>query len=315
MILSHIIISWYRAPPQLISYHSGFKMMSTVHTELGSAFGGANENSYAIEAVGTEDAELSVENITKTVRESLLGTPHSGWRKFFYKIDPYAGSQYVRAPKKYNDANAIFTLIYLVGIILYCISAVDTYFNQKPVEKNSLVMAKALPPVYLNVSTTCGKKFTCANYTGSPGHWTLATQVTVSERWNKVDTASPCYGKSRVYNIPENANFAAMVCYSPDLNDGVTLQIPFRSSYTGQAYINVDIIGDPSKYSNDMRSAVMMEPTQHKTVYFNQVQYNYAGKPTEHQPYAAVCTSKLYETLKKTSSTSYDFPYSPGLLL
>lgn len=256
--------------------------------ELGVVSSPFDENKDRVADTLTATANDNSTDVTQIFSEKLLGKPHTGWRNFFYQFDPFFVTQHVRAPKMYNDANAVFSLVYFAGIIWYVVFAIDGYYNQNPIEKNSLVLATTLSPISLNISTTCSKTWHCGNFTKESGSWTLVNPIYVKETWNKVSKSSPCYGKSRNYTIPENANFHTTVCYSPDSNDGVSLNVPFRSSYSSGVSLVVDIKGDSTKYTNEMNSNVVMEPTQHKTVFFSQVQYKYEGAPTDNQPYPAV---------------------------
>jgi len=240
------------------------------------------------------DRATIVQIVKENVVVDLLGTRFSGWKQFFYQIDPFANDQLIRAPKLYDDMNPIFGGIYAVGVILFAIYILFGYLNQKPVETNSLVLASDLPPVYLNISLTCSAPFNCGNWSFHPsepvGHkWRLDTPIQVSSSWVDVDISSPCYNTSftQILKFKESVIISSMICYSPSPDDGVFFTIPFNSGYASNAYLDVTVTGDKVMYSNKMVATVQMQPTQSKTVFFSQTEYSNSNDVLTHSPYAA----------------------------
>ena len=246
-----------------------------------------------LEAHDNDHATI-VQKVKENVVIDLLGTTFTGWKQFFYQIDPFSNDQLIRAPKLYDDINPFFGGIYAVGVILFAIYILFSYLNQKPVETNSLVLASNLPPVYLNISLTCSAPFRCGNWSFHPSQpvgqkWKLDTPIQISSSWLDLDTSSPCYNTSstQILNFSQSAILSSIICYSPSPNDGVFLTIPFNTGYASDAYLDVVITGDIAKYSNKLYATVQMQPTQSKTIFFSQTEYSSSEGSLSQSPYAA----------------------------
>jgi len=229
------------------------------------------------------------------VSTQILGQDHTGWRQFAYGLDVFGSDQFVRAPKNYWDYNLLFGLIYYAGVIAFIVDQVAFYLNQLPVESSTMVPLVDMDPVYLNITTACSARHKCSNWTwhwsepSSQGEWVWVQheKIKVSAQWTNMPADSPCANTSGSFEIDDDANFLATVCYSSTYGDGIKIDIPFTSAYSSGNFLTVDIAGDASKYDNDLRSVVQMEPTQLKTVFFNQAQYVDINGETVYSPYTA----------------------------
>jgi hypothetical protein len=230
------------------------------------------------------------EKMKDHVIRSLLGTPHIGWRQFFYMLDPYKAEQFVRAPKLFDDINICFSFIYFIGIVLFACYAFIAYFSQSPIEINAMVFADTLPPIKINITTSCSTTFGCGNYTKSSidsNQWIQQTNITINQVWDNVIKSSPCFNQSKSYPIQIDESILLTVCYSSGNKDGIFLTVPFTSTYSTSASLLVTITGDSQYYTNNMYSLVDLEATQSKTVYFSQTAYFPLHGDITYEPYTA----------------------------
>jgi hypothetical protein len=173
-----------------------------------------------------------------------------------------------------------------------------------------MVLSSTLPPIYVNITTHCSGWHQCGNWTKSSttGTWIENNGVTITQTWNHVSTTSPCYNTSSILTIPDNEVIGIIVpiCYSRNALDGVTINIPFTTSYSNSnsdVYLEVVITADPLHYtSTDLLYTTMsMEPNQFKTIFFNQNKYVSTSLAATYDPYAADFFYNGHSTSSTTS--------------
>jgi hypothetical protein len=243
-------------------------------------------------------AEISseqMEKIKQAVEYHILGPPWTGWRQFFYALDPFKPEQFVRAPKLYEDVNMIFALFYFIGIILFTVYSFIALFSQKSIEINTMVSASLLQPIYLNITAACSGNYQCGNWTYHPttGQYSLNQGVSIQQTWNTVPLSSPCYGSNNITHIPAkdqlSYSFLVTVCYSANPADGVSITVPYTTTITtiSTPSLTITIEGNQNYYTNNMYATVEMDPGQFKTLFFSQTKYVNVDLTSNYQPYAA----------------------------
>ena len=87
---------------------------------------------YETDDLEAHDQATLVQKVKENVVIDLLGTTFTGWKQFFYQIDPFANDQLIRAPRLYDDINPIFGGIYAIGVIIFAIYILFGYLDQNP---------------------------------------------------------------------------------------------------------------------------------------------------------------------------------------
>jgi hypothetical protein len=216
-----------------------------------------------------DDGEIFLEKLTASVTTNMLGTPLSGFRLFFYTLDPFKPEQFVRAPKMFDDINIVFTIIYFAGLILFIVYAFLGFYSQTVLQTTSMVSATALPPITVNITGVCSAAYQC-------GTWSTnldpISYVTVTETWTDVPSFSPCFGKSGATTSLSPSeyyqfSFNVTVCYSASATDGIVISMPFNSSYPT---MNILIDGMEEVYHDSLLEQLIINTQQWKTVFFSQ---------------------------------------------
>lgn len=214
-----------------------------------------------------------------------------------YNIDPFKNEQFVRAPKKYMDINFAFAILYFVGVLVYAIWAMIYYANLPPVETNTMVQASTVPPITLQIATSCSSTWNCGDWSNSP--WTLNSAITVTQVWDHVADDSPCKVRNgKVDDVAENgpatAQLSYELCSSSSNLDGIYLKIPFKTvpyGSGGDVYLSVLVTSagaDPQAGYAGMRNTQRMAIGELKSVYVSQTVYEDTinGKLSQ-EPFAA----------------------------
>ncbi len=230
---------------------------------------------------GDED---TVSLISSQVIGDLLGTEHSGFRSFMYHIDPFKEEQFVRAPKKYMDINFVFAMLYFGGVIGYSIWALIYYSKLPPIETNTTVLASSLPPVSLQISTSCSSTWNCGDWRNTAGTWVLNDSITITQVWDHVADDSPCKARNgQMDTIATNGAAEAEVsyelCSSSSNLDGIYLKVPFSSAPYGEGDIYLNVLvssagNDPQPGYTGMQNTQHMAMGELKSVYVSQTVYD-----------------------------------------